>query len=105
MLEQNKLHPCHAGCTVKCFYTGIRWGINLQQGALGSRSDLATALNDAFANEILSCGRGDMLSVVFLDGNGHLIEFPSLKGTNNKESVFKWKAAAEKARKVFVSRS
>lgn len=46
-----------------------------------------------------------MLTVVFLDGNGHTFDFPSLKGTNNKESLFLWKAAAEHARKVFVSRS
>lgn len=57
---------------IKCFHAGVRWGIPLTPDALKTRSDLATALNDAFAGEILSCGRGDMLSIVFL-GHGACI--------------------------------
>ncbi len=52
---------------VKVYHAGVRWAIRLPRAALCSRADLAAALNDAFAGEILSCGRGDSLSIVFLD--------------------------------------
>ncbi|EFJ51747.1 hypothetical protein VOLCADRAFT_103388, partial [Volvox carteri f. nagariensis] len=79
---------------VKCFHAGVRWGIKLSRQALQTRSDLATALNDAFAGEILSCGRGETLFIVFLDAQGKATEFPSLRGPNGrgKDSATKWRA-------------
>lgn len=93
---------------VKCFHAGVRWGIKLSPQALQTRSDLATALNDAFAGEILSCGRGDMLTIVFLDAQGRVTEFPPLRGGSNsrgKDSATKWKATVVSAFKIYVRRS
>ncbi|PNH07527.1 hypothetical protein TSOC_006012 [Tetrabaena socialis] len=92
---------------VKCFHAGVRWGIKLPRQALQTRSDLATALNDAFAGEILSCGRGETLSIVFLDVQGKPTEFPSLRGPNGrgKDSATKWRAMVERAVKIYVRRS
>ncbi len=92
---------------VKCFHAGVRWGIKLSRQALQTRSDLATALNDAFAGEILSCGRGETLFIVFLDGQGKATEFPSLRGPNGrgKDSATKWRAMVERAVKIYVRRS
>lgn len=89
---------------IKCYLAGVRWGIKLSPEALQSRSDLAAALNDAFAGQILSCGRGDMLVVVFLDADGKATEFPSLRSTGMKESASKWKAMVQSAVKVYVRR-
>lgn len=88
---------------VKCFHSGVRWGVMLSTGSLKTRSDLATALNDAFAGEILSCGRGELLSVIFLDAEGMAVEFPPLRG-GLRESASKWKSAVEKAVKIYVMR-
>ncbi|GLI58494.1 hypothetical protein VaNZ11_000225 [Volvox africanus] len=92
---------------VKCFHAGVRWGIKLSRQALQTRSDLATALNDAFAGEILSCGRGETLYIVFLDAQGKTSEFPSLRGPNGrgKDSATKWRAMVDRAVKIYVRRS
>jgi hypothetical protein len=82
----------------------VRWGITLSPDALKTRADLATALNDAFAGEILSCGRGETLSIVFLDGEGKVLEFPSLRSSGARDSSSKWKVAVEQAIKVYVRR-
>jgi hypothetical protein len=96
---------------VKCFHAGVRWGVSLPHSALRSRAELAAALNDAFAGHILSCGRGDLLEVVVLDGSGGVSEFPSLRasgggggggGGGGRESVQRWQAAMEQAAKVYV---
>jgi len=93
------------GRLVKCFHAGVRWGIQLPPDALKTRSDLATALNDAFAGEILSCGRGDMLSITFLDREGGAVEFPPLRSSlGARESATKWKASVDKAAKIYVMR-
>ena len=86
---------------VKCFHAGVRWGITLAPDALKTRADLATALNDAFAGEILSCGRGEILNIVFLDGEGATTEFPSLR-SGARDSGSKWKVAVDKAVKIYV---
>jgi hypothetical protein len=65
---------------VKCFLAGVRWGISLPPASLKCRADLAAALNDAFAGEILSCGRGEMLSILFVDAEGNATELPPLRG-------------------------
>lgn len=90
---------------IKCFHAGVRWGITLPAEALKTRGDLATALNDAFAGEILSCGRGDTLSIAFLDAEGTSTEFPSLRSSGVKESASKWKGQVDKAVKIYVRRS
>jgi hypothetical protein len=64
----------------KCFLAGVRWGISLAPASLKCRADLAAALNDAFAGEILSCGRGEMLSILFVDAEGNATELPPLRG-------------------------
>lgn len=91
---------------IKCFHAGVRWGVSLKASDIQSRADLATALNDALAGEILSCGRGDNLHIIFLDNTGSLCEFPSLRsaGTSAKESLQKWQAAVSTAVKVYVRR-
>ena len=89
---------------IKCFHAGVRWGITLPPDALKTRADLATALNDAFAGEILSCGRGETLNIVFLDGGGGVFEFPSLRTSGARDSSTKWKVAVEQAVKVYVRR-
>lgn len=89
---------------IKCFHAGVRWGITLTPESLKTRNDLATALNDAFAGEILSCGRGDCLNIVFLDSEGRATEFPSLRNSGVRESATKWKAMVEKAVKIYVMR-
>lgn len=66
------------GC-VKCFYCGQRFGIWLPKENVSSRRLLAEALNEAYAGSIVSCGRGDRLSVVFIDGNGRVQSFPAIK--------------------------
>lgn len=88
----------------------MRWGVSLAPEAVQSRADLAAALNDAFAGEILSCGRGDSLVVVFLDAAGAATEFPSLRGGSpqggsGRESATRWRAMVDKAVKIFVRRS
>lgn len=89
---------------VKCHMAGVRWAIKLGPEALSTRSDLAAALNDAFEGQILSCGRGDMLTVLFMDGGGNESVFPSLRSTGLKESASRWKACAQSAVRVYVSR-
>ncbi|GAX74006.1 hypothetical protein CEUSTIGMA_g1456.t1 [Chlamydomonas eustigma] len=89
---------------VKCFHAGVRWGITLCPDALSSRAELATALNDAFAGEILSCGRGEMLNILILDYRGEITEFQSLRGSGARDSNSKWKAAVERAVKIYVRR-
>ncbi len=89
---------------LKVFHAGVRWGITLAPDALKTRADLATALNDAFAGEILSCGRGEILNIVFLDGEGKVTEFPSLRSSGSRDSSTKWKASVERACKIFVRR-
>jgi hypothetical protein len=89
---------------VKCFHAGVRWGVTLPHSALQSRADLAAVLYDAFAGHILSCGRGDLLEVVVLDGSGGVTEFPSLRSGSGggRESAQHWKGALERAAKVYV---
>ncbi len=89
---------------IKCFHAGVRWGITVAPDALKTRADLATALNDAFAGEILSCGRGDILNIVFLDGDGSVTEFPSLRNSGLRDSSSKWKHYVDRAMKVYVRR-
>jgi hypothetical protein len=89
---------------VKCFYAGVRWGITLCSDSLISRAELATSLNDAFAGEILSCGRGEMLNILFLDCRGEVTEFQSLRGSGTRDSNSKWKAAVDRAVKIYVRR-
>lgn len=100
------LAPCmHAGThMVKCHMAGVRWAIKLGPEALQTRSDLAAALNDAFEGQILSCGRGDMLAVLFMDAGGNEAVFPSLRSTRMKESASRWKASAQTAVRVYISR-
>jgi hypothetical protein len=109
-----------AAATVKCFFAGVRWGVSLPQALLsaGGRPGLASALNDAYAGAILSCGRGDALRIVFLDAGGRLTEFPPLRGGEGgsgagsgggrgeapKDNASRWKAAADKAVRVYVAR-
>ena len=71
-----------------------------------SRADLASALNDSLAGEILSCGRGDNLHILFLDSAGSLSEFTSLRsaGSAAKENLQKWQEAVSRAVKVYVRR-
>jgi hypothetical protein len=88
---------------VKCFHAGVRWGVTLKTEAIKKRSDLATALNDAYAGQILSCGRGEMLHVVFLDSDGQAVEFPALR-SDAKESASKWAACVDKAVRIYVMR-
>lgn len=89
---------------IKCFYAGIRWGVLLQSDVVREgRSGLATALNDALAGEILSCGQGEALSITFLTGKGEFIEFPALKDNERKESVSRWKLAVKKSLLVYVN--
>jgi hypothetical protein len=87
---------------VKCFHAGVRWGVSLPAGSIQSRADLAAALNDAFAGHILSCGRGDLLEIVMLDGAGAVTEFSSLRSGIGRESSQRWKACIDKAAKVYV---
>ena len=89
---------------VKCFHAGVRWGITLAPDALKTRADLATSLNDAFAGEILSCGRGEILNIVFLDCEGRVSEFPSLRSSGSRDSGSKWKVAVDRAVKIYVRR-
>ncbi|KAF5840676.1 hypothetical protein DUNSADRAFT_15919 [Dunaliella salina] len=88
---------------IKCFMAGIRWGINLAPDSLSSRSDLATALNDALAGEILSCGRGDMLNVAMLDREGNTSEFPPLK-SGTRECSSQWKFSVTNSARIYVRR-
>lgn len=88
---------------IKCFHAGVRWGIALSPVALKTRADLATALNDAFAGEIISCGRGDILNIVFLDVDGRVTEFPSLRNGARDRSN-KWKGCVDRAAKIYVRR-
>mmetsp|Transcript_40361 Transcript_40361/g.89621 ORF Transcript_40361/g.89621 Transcript_40361/m.89621 type:complete len:290 (+) Transcript_40361:118-987(+) len=94
---------------IKCFHAGVRWGITLAPDQLKSRTDLAVALNFAFADEILACGRGDSLSIVFLDQHGNTYEFPSLRSVGPGEmrasdDMKQWKRALGSAVKVYVRR-
>uniref|UniRef100_A0A7S3VKC7 Uncharacterized protein n=1 Tax=Dunaliella tertiolecta TaxID=3047 RepID=A0A7S3VKC7_DUNTE len=86
---------------IKCFMAGIRWGINLTPDSLTSRSDLATALNDALAGEILSCGRGDMLNITMLDREGNASEFPPLK-SGTRECSSQWKSSVTISTRIYV---
>ena len=95
--------PPGAPRTIKCFHAGVRWGVHLSPDALQTRGDLATTLNDLFAGEILSCGRGEMLSVLFVDVEGQGVEFPPLRD-GVRESASKWKAMVGKAVRVYVMR-
>ena len=98
------LLACAGQRLVKCFHAGVRWGITLAPDALKTRADLATSLNDAFAGEILSCGRGEILNIVFLDGEGQVSEFPSLRSSGSRDSGSKWKVAVDRAVKIYVRR-
>ncbi|KAL6757659.1 hypothetical protein V8C86DRAFT_2616122 [Haematococcus lacustris] len=97
---------------VKIFYAGVRWGISLPTDGLKTRSDLATALNVAFAGEILSCGRGDMLSVTFVDRQGQVSELPPRRlprvvlprEGSSVDSDSNWAQLVEQAAKVYVRR-
>lgn len=77
--------------------------MTLTPDSIGRRGDLARALNDSFAGQILSCGRGEMLHVVFLDESGHTMEFPALR-SDAPEDAAQWRACVEKAVRVYVMR-
>lgn len=88
--------------TVKVFYAGIRWGITLPWESLKSRADLALALHVAFAGEIVSCGRGDRLAIVFVDGEGNATELPPRASRAVKETPAHWSKLMERAVKLYV---
>jgi hypothetical protein len=65
---------------VKVFVAGVRWGCALPAACLDSRRSLARSLADAMQGEVPSFGRGDTLSVVFLDGAGRATEMLPTRG-------------------------
>ncbi len=75
----------------------------LKPEAIRRRADLAAALNDELAGRILSCGRGELLHVIFLDAGGHVSEFPALTSESH-ESASEWSACAERAVRMYVMR-
>jgi hypothetical protein len=56
------------------------------------------------AGEILSCGRGEKLCIVFLDCRGGMTEFSPLRTHDARDSGSQWKAGVERAHKVYVRR-
>jgi hypothetical protein len=90
------------GPTVKVFYAGVRWGISLPRSVVGNTKELARALNEAFAGEILSVGRGENLKTVFVDSKGIASEMPFLHGHLHKEAATSWEKLAEDAARVYV---
>jgi len=90
---------------VKLFLAGMRWGVALPSGALRSRGELARSINDAFVGEVLSVGRGDDLSVVFVTEDGEAEEMPALRGAGGRragESASRWRRLAKQAARVYV---
>jgi hypothetical protein len=88
----------------------MRWGVALPCGALRSRHELARAVNDAFVGDILSVGRGDDLSVVFVTADGEAEEMPAPRGAaggarrggGGGESASKWRRLSKQAARVYV---
>ncbi|GBF95176.1 hypothetical protein Rsub_07889 [Raphidocelis subcapitata] len=95
---------------VKLFLAGMRWAVSLPCSSLRSRLELARAVNEAFAGEILSVGRGDGLCVVFVSGDGEADEMPALRGGGGgvggggrrSESASKWRRLSKQAARVYV---
>jgi hypothetical protein len=97
---------------VKLFLAGTRWGVSLPCSALRSRHELARSINDAFVGDVLSVGRGDGLSVVFVTTEGEAEEMPAPRGAagagagagagRGGESASKWRRLAGKAARVYV---
>ncbi|KAI8463140.1 MAG: hypothetical protein J3K34DRAFT_527222 [Monoraphidium minutum] len=95
---------------LKLFLAGMRWGVSLPCSALRSRPELARSVNDAFVGEIISVGRGDDLSVVFVTVDGEAEEMPALRGggggggggARGGESASKWRRLVGKAARVYV---
>lgn len=93
---------------MKLFLAGMRWGVSLPCSVLRSRHELARAVNDAFVGEIVSVGRGDGLSVVFVTTDGEAEEMPAPRATGGGggrrggESASKWRRLVGKAARVYV---
>jgi hypothetical protein len=96
---------------------GLRWAVPLHSAALRSRLDLARAINEALAGEIVSVGRGEDLAVVFVTSDGEALEMPPPRhagsgarrgsgGGGDKAAADKaaqqWRKAAARAARVYV---
>eukprot|EP00967_Tisochrysis_lutea_P031324 scaffold36895_cov21-Tisochrysis_lutea.AAC.1 len=68
---------------------------------VSSSAWFCTALNDALAGEILSCGRGDMLNITMLDREGNASEFPPLK-SGTRECSSQWKSSVTISTRIYV---
>lgn len=102
-LSWRPLHPAAAPSSVKVFHAGVRWGVALPRKALSSRLELARALNDALAGHIASAGRGDGLTITFLNKRGLATELgPSCLLGAGGESAAQWRALASKCVRVYV---
>ena len=86
---------------MKIFYAGVRWGISVPRGVVGNTRELARTLNEAFAGEIVSVGRGENLTTVFVDSSGGVSEMPFVHGHLHKEAAA-WKKLADGAVRVYV---
>ncbi|KAK9818977.1 hypothetical protein WJX81_000029, partial [Elliptochloris bilobata] len=80
---------------VKCFVSGMRWGITLAPTAVQTRTLLAAALNEKLAAYVAP-GRGDRLHVVFVDAEGRISEFPPTMEAG-------WRTAASSSCRVYVN--
>lgn len=93
---------CAGQHMIKVFHAGLRWGISLPAHAVRTRLDLARALNDAFAGEMISAGRGDLLSIIFVDSEARMTELGPTRWTKSKESPAQWKALVDTAIRMYV---
>lgn len=87
---------------VKCFFKGQRYGIWLPHESIATRTGLATALNDAYAGSIRSCGRGDRLSVIFIDNKAAQHVFPPARKQNSALADQGWPTFSQSAVRVLV---
>lgn len=86
---------CPLACRVKCFVSGMRWGITLAPTAVQTRGALAAALHEHLASYVAP-GRGDRLHVVFVDAEGRISEFPPAMEAG-------WKTAASSSCRIYVN--